>query len=239
MGHLATRECIEPLDQMTEVLPGLIRKVAFHIGPIPVTSTVVNTWVVMLVLFLLVFLIRRKGFEDKPNTATQAILEEIVGFFYSLIDQGWGPAGRKYMPLVGGFFTTIFFLNMSWFIPGFTAPTTDLMTTAALAVAAIILVHVMGMRRKGVGGYLRHYVSPTPIMLPMNILEEVVKPFSLAIRLFGNMFGESMVASIMFILVPLLVPVPIMMLGLLLGTVQAFVFSILVVTYLATMVEEH
>lgn len=222
---------------MNEVLPGLIRKVAFHIGPIPVTSTVVNTWIVMLVIFVLVFFIRRNGFEDKPNTAIQAFLEEVIGFFHWLIDQGWGPAGRKYTPIVGGFFTIIFFLNMSWFIPGFTAPTTDIMTTGSLAIMAIILVHIMGMRRKGLGGYVRHYVSPTPIMLPMNILEEVVKPFSLAIRLFGNMFGESMVATIMFILVPLLVPVPIMMLGLLLGTVQAFVFSILIVTYLATMVE--
>lgn len=224
---------------MNEVLPGLIRKVAFHIGPIPVTSTVVNTWIVMLVLFVLVFIIRRNGFQDKPNTAIQAFLEQIIEFFYWLIDQGWGPQGRKYLPLIGGLFTTIFFFNMSWFIPGFTAPTTDLMTTAALAVVAIVLVHIMGLRRKGIGGYLRHYASPTPIMLPMNILEEIVKPFSLAIRLFGNMFGESMVATIMFILVPLLVPVPIMMLGLLLGTVQAFVFSILVVTYLSTMVEGH
>lgn len=111
--------------------------------------------------------------------------------------------------------------------------------TAALAVVAIVLVHAMGIRKKGFGGYVRHYITPTPIMLPMNILEEIIKPFSLAIRLFGNMFGESMVASIMFLLVPLLVPVPVMMLGLLLGTVQAFVFSILVVTYLATMVEGH
>lgn len=227
------------MDQMNEVLPGLIRKVVFHIGPIPVTSTVVNTWVVMLVLFLLVFLIRRRGFEYKPNTSVQAIVEVIVTFFYSMIEQGWGPAGRKYMPLVGSFFTAIFFLNMSWFIPGFTSPTTDLMMTAALAVVAIVLVHAMGIRKKGFGGYVRHYITPTPIMLPMNILEEIIKPFSLAIRLFGNMFGESMVASIMFVLVPLLVPVPIMMLGLLLGTVQAFVFSILVVTYLATMVEGH
>lgn len=227
------------MQQIAEVLPSLIRNEVFHIGPIPITSTVINTWFVMLVIFVLVYLVRRRGFDEVPRTSIQAFIELIIEFFYWLIEQGWGKAGRKYMPIIGGFFTIIFVMNNSWLIPGFVPPTTDLMTTVALAVCAIVIVHVMGIRARGFKNYLRHYISPNPAMLPMNLLEEVVKPFSLAIRLFGNMFGEKMVATILFILVPVVASVPVQFLGLLLGTVQAFVFSILVTTYLATMVEGH
>ena len=225
------------IQALIDVVPHLIRHEVFHIGPIPVTSTVVNTWIIMAVLFLTAFLLTRR-LSDKPRGA-QTFLELVVGFFYSLIDEGLGKSGRKYLPLIGTLFIFILFLNLSWFIPNMVPPTTDLMTTAALAITTIIIVQIMGIREQGLGGYLHNFAKPIPLMLPLNILEEIVKPFSLAIRLFGNLFGEKMVTSIFFILVPLLVPIPLMALGVLMGTIQAFIFTLLTVTYLATATHGH
>ncbi len=227
----------QKIQALIDVLPHMIRQEVFHIGPIPVTSTVVNTWVVMAILFATVFLLTRR-LSDKPRGA-QTLLEMAIGFFYYLIDEGLGKAGRKYLPIVGTLFIFILFLNLSWFIPNMVPPTTDLMTTAGLAITTIVIVQIMGIREQGVGGYLKNFARPIPFMLPLNILEEFVKPFSLAIRLFGNLFGEKMVTSIFFILVPFLVPIPLMALGVLMGTIQAFIFTLLTVTYLATSTQGH
>jgi len=225
------------MQQLAEVVDHLVRHEAFRIGPVVITTTVVNTWIVMAVLFAVVFLLTRK-LDEKPKGA-QALLEVAIEFFYSLIDTGMGKSGRKYLPIVGTLFIFIAFLNLSWFIPNMVPPTTDLMTTAALGITALALVHAMGIREKGLGGYIRHFAEPTPILLPMNLIEEVVRPFSLAIRLFGNMFGEKMVVTILFILAPLFAPTPVMALGILMGLIQAFIFTLLTVTYLATATHGH
>ena len=225
------------MQALAEVIDHLVRHEVFRIGPVVITTTVVNTWMIMAVLFAVVFLLTR-NLSDKSKGA-QALLEVVVELFYGLIDTGMGKEGRKYLPIVGSLFIFIAFLNLSWFIPDMVPPTTDLMTTAALGVTALLLVHAMGIRERGIVGYLRHYAEPTPIMLPMNLLEEVVRPFSLAIRLFGNMFGEKMVVTILFILAPLLAPTPVMALGLLMGFIQAYIFTLLTVTYLAGATQGH
>jgi len=222
----------EKLEAVAGVLPHILRHEVFYIGPIPVTSTVVNTWLVMIALFIGVWLLTRKGFKEVP-TGIQCILEAIVEFIYSIIDSGFGRQGRRFVPIIGGYFLFILAMNISWFIPDLVPPTTDIMTTAALGISALVVVHATAIYEKGLGGYLKQFVSPNPILLPMNILEELIKPFSLALRLFGNMFGEKMVTSIIFVLVPLFAPVPVMALGLLMGAIQAYIFSLLVTTYLA------
>ena len=221
----------EKLEAVAGVLPHILRHEVFYIGPIPVTSTVVNTWLVMIALFIGVWLLTRKGFKEVP-TGIQCILEAIVEFIYSIIDSGFDGKGafradhRRLFPVHS---RHEYFL----FIPDLVPPTTDIMTTAALGISALVVVHATAIYEKGLGGYLKQFVSPNPILLPMNILEELIKPFSLALRLFGNMFGEKMVTSIIFVLVPLFAPVPVMALGLLMGAIQAYIFSLLVTTYLA------
>lgn len=225
------------IRELAQVMDHMVRHVVFRVGPVEVTSTVVNTWIVMAVLFLVAYLLTR-NLSEKPRGG-QTLLEIAVEFFYSLIDSGYGKDGRRYLPIVGALFTFIVFLNLSWFIPGMLPPTTDLMTTAALGVSTIILVQVVSMREKGLKGYLKRFAEPVAIMLPMNIIEEIVKPFSLSVRLFGNMFGEKMVVTILFILVPLLAPTPVMVLGVLMGAIQAFIFTLLTVTYLASATKGH
>lgn len=226
------------IQQLNEVMDHLVRFDVLHIGPVTITSTVINTWIVMILLFAAVKLLTRGGFHERPRGA-QVVIEMLVEFIYGLLEGAMGKEGRRYLWIVGSLFVFILAMNLSWFIPGFVPPTTDIMTTAALAITTIILTHVMGIRKKGFGGYLKNYASPVIIMLPMNILEELVKPFSLAIRLFGNMFGEKTVVTILAILVPLVLPVPVMMLGLLMGFIQAFIFTLLTATYLATQTHGH
>jgi len=227
----------EKVRQLGEVVAHLTRHDVLHIGPLTITSTVVNTWIVMAVMFVVVILLTRR-IGEKPRGA-QAFLEIVVGFIYSLIDTGMGKSGRKFLPIVGTLFIFIIFLNLSWFIPNFVPPTTDVMTTAALGITTIILVQIMGIKERGIGKYLHNFLQPMPAMMPLNVIEELVKPFSLAIRLFGNMFGEKMVVTIFFVLVPLIAPIPLMALGILMGGIQAFIFTLLTVTYLATATHGH
>lgn len=228
----------EKAQRLANVISELTRHEVFRVGPVEITSTVVNTWIVMAVLFLIVYLLTR-SFEEKPRGA-QTLFELAIEFLYSLIaDSGMGVEGRRHLPVVGTFFTFILCLNLSWFIPGMVPPTTDLMTTAALGVTAVLIVQAAALLQKGPKGYLRHFAQPVAIMIPMNLVEELVKPFSLAVRLFGNMFGEKMVATILFILAPLLAPTPVLALGVLMGAIQAFIFTVLVVSYLASATQGH
>jgi len=226
------------IQQLNEVMDHLVRFDVLHIGPVTITSTVINTWIVMILLLVAVKLVTRGGFHERPKGA-QVVIELLVEFIYGLLEGAMGKHGRKYLWIAGSLFVFILAMNLSWFIPGFVPPTTDIMTTAALALTTIVLTHIMGIREKGLSGYLHNFVSPVVIMLPMNILEEIVKPFSLAIRLFGNMFGEKTVVTILAILVPLVLPVPVMLLGLLMGFIQAFIFTLLTATYLATQTHGH
>jgi F-type H+-transporting ATPase subunit a len=227
----------ERIYQLSKIMKKMTPGEMFSIGPIPVDSTVVNQWVAMLVLFVLVYLGARK-LSTKPKGA-QTFLEVIIQFFYGVMDPALGKENRKFLPLVGSIFLFILTMNLLWFIPGRIPPTTDLSTTAGLAVTTIITVNLIGVIKKGIGGYVHHFMEPTPVLAPLNIIEELVKPLSLSLRLFGNMFGEKVVVTILFILVPVLIPTPIMMLGVLMGVIQAYVFTLLTVTYLTTSLKGH
>ncbi|MGC9064472.1 MAG: F0F1 ATP synthase subunit A, partial [bacterium] len=123
-------------------------------------------------------------------------------------------------------------------IPGFNAPTRDLSTTVALAIVAVASTYVAGIREKG-WRFFKKYIEPNPILLPLNILEELVRPVSLSFRLFGNIIGEEIVIALLVMLVPLILPIPMMLLGLFTGLIQAFIFSLLTLLYIAGAIEEE
>lgn len=227
----------EKLHELAAVMEHIRPHVVFYLGPIPVYSTVVNTWIIMALLFTgMFFLTRRLQFIPR---GPQHLLEMILQFILGLLEEAMGKEGRKYLPLVATLFIFILSLNLSWFIPGMKPPTMDLSTTAAFGVTTIILVQLIAIKKKGLKGYIKHFFSPVPFMFPLNVLEELVKPVSLSLRLFGNMFGEEMVVTILAILVPFLVPTPIMLLGVIMGLIQAFVFTLLTVTYIANFIHGH
>lgn len=220
------------LSQLGGILDDLVRYEVVKLGPVSITSTVVNTWIVIAVIMGFVFLLRRTGFHRIPKGA-QALVEILIEFVYGLMDEPLGKEGRRFLWIPGSLIVFIFFLNVAWFIPNFVPPTTDVMTPAALALTTIIIVQVMGFREKGLKGYIGNFTQPVALMLPMNLISEIIKPFSLTLRLFGNMFGEKMVVTILGLLVPVFLPVPVMLLGLLMGAIQAFIFTLLSVNYLA------
>ncbi len=225
------------LQALQEVLDHIRPSVVFHIGSIPITSTVVNTWTVMIILLPLVYLLTRR-LTLVPHGA-QHVPELVAEFFNNLLEETMGREGRKYLPLVGTLFIFILFLNLSWFIPGMKPPTTDLSTTLAFAVVTIIIVQLIGVTRGGLLGYIKHFFQPNPFLFPLNLLEELVKPVSLSLRLFANMFGEKTVVTVLFLMIPFFCPVPVMVLGVIMGLVQALVFSLLTVIYVSNFVKGH
>ncbi|NLJ56840.1 MAG: F0F1 ATP synthase subunit A [Firmicutes bacterium] len=225
------------LEALEHVLEHVRPVVLFHWGPVPITTTVFNTWIIMIILFVLAFLISRR-ISVMPRGA-QNLLELVADFFYELLEETMGKEGRNYIPVVGTLFLFILLLNLSWFIPEMKPPTTDLSTTAGFGIVTIILVQLIGIKKRGLGGYIKHFFQPTPFLFPLNFIEELVKPVSLSLRLFANMFGEKTVVAALFLMIPLFVPIPVMFLGVIMGVIQALVFSLLTVIYISTFVAGH
>ena len=226
------------MEELAQVMSHVEPHPILHLGPIPISNTVVNTWIMMLVLIFIAFITSR-GLKLVPR-GWQHLPEIAVEFVLAQMEPALGKkAARKYLPLVATLFIFILFLNLSWFIPGMKPATMDLSTTLGFAVATIFIVQLIGLREQGVVGYIKHFFSPNAGMAPLNIIEEVVKPISLSLRLFGNIFGGKMVVTIITMMIPLLVPGIIYMLETLVGFIQAFVFALLTITYIGAMVHGH
>lgn len=221
----------EKLHQLATVVEHVQPHVVFYLAGIPIRNTVVNTWIVMAVLLVFAYFVTR-NLKEKPR-GWQHLPELYVEFIWGLLESLMGRKGRKYLPYVGSLFAFILFLNLSWFVPTMKPPTMDLSTTAAFGVTTIIVVQILGIVDRGLRGYVKDYLSPSIILSPLNVIEEGVKPVSLSLRLFGNMFGEEMAVTILFILVPLLVPTIVQLLGVIMGFIQAFVFTLLTCTYIS------
>jgi F-type H+-transporting ATPase subunit a len=226
----------EKMHELGNILAHFDRKPVFGLPWF--TTTILNTWIIWGMVVVLCFLATRRLSENKPGKL-QSVLEMFVEFVYGLLEPAFGREGRKYLWFIGGLFVAVMTLNVSWLIPNMLPPVTDFSTTFGLGAFAILSVHVIGARKKGLKHYLHHYTSPSPIMAPLTLIEELMRPFTLAIRLFGNMFGEKMVVTVLFILAPLFLPTPVMILGALMGLVQAFVFTLLTTSYLTGILKGH
>jgi len=179
---------------------------------------------------------------SRLQNAVEYVVEAILNFLTQIM--GDEKLAREYLPLLGSFFILILASNYSGLlpgaghIPGLQAPTSTLSVTAAFALIVFFATHISGVRRKGLK-YFKHFIEPYVFMLPLNIIEELVRPLSLSLRLFGNIFGEEMVVAGLLSLLPLFVPVPMMILGVLFGLVQAYVFTMLAAIYISAAVAEH
>jgi F-type H+-transporting ATPase subunit a len=224
-------------EALQVVLEHVRPTVVFYLGNIPITTSVVNTWIVMAIIIPLAYFIGKRV-RTVPR-GMQHLVEMLVEFFYGLLEETMGREGRKFLPLVGTLFVFILCLNLSWFIPGMLPPTTDLSTTLGFAIVTIVAVQLIGVKKRGIGGYIKHFFQPNPFLFPLNLLEELVKPVSLSLRLFANMFGEETVVMVLFILIPLFIPTPVMLLGIIMGLIQALVFSLLTVVYISSFIHGH
>lgn len=212
--------------------------VVFTLGPLEVTSTVISTWTMMLLLGAGAY-VAGHNLKLRPGPV-QNLLEWIVEGIENLIRQMVGVEDSTiFLPFVG---TLAFFIgsaNLIGLIPGLRSPTPDINTPLALALSVFFSVPYFGVRTCGVWRYLKHYVEPIFIMLPIEIASEIARTFSLTFRLFGNILGEEIIISILFIVMPLFVPVPMMLFSIFTGLLQAYVFALLTCVYIGGAVKAH
>lgn len=208
------------------MIPGpFTAQIAFRIGPIPVSETVVTTWGLMSVLVGGSWLATRR-LSQHPGRL-QMSLELLVNGIVDQIESIIHAPPRPLLPLIGTLFIFLLAANLSSALPGIHPPTARLETAASLALIVFFSAQWLGLRRLGLRAYLRHYVKPSPLLLPLNLLSELTRTLSLTIRLFGNIMSHELIIAVLLSLAGLLVPVPIMALGLLIGAVQAYIFAVL------------
>ncbi len=208
----------------------------FHIGPVPITSPVVVTWGIMAVLAIGGALASRR-LAMLPSR-TQTVFELIVDTVDNQIRATMQAEPAPYRAFIGTLFTFIFTANWSALVPGIEPPTAHLETDAALALLVFLAVIWFGVRAQGLRGYLGTFATPTPIMIPLNFIESLTRTFSLLVRLFGNVMSGVFVIGIVLSLAGLLVPIPLMALDLLTGAVQAYIFAILAMVFIAGAINE-
>ena len=203
----------------------------FHFGPVPITEAVVATWAIMAVLVAGSMLITRRL--SLAPSATQAAFELIVATVDGQIRDTMRVEPAPYRAFIGTLFAFIFVANWCTLIPGVEPPTAHLETDAALALLVFLAVIWFGIRAGGLRGYLATFASPSPIMIPLNFIESITRTFSLLVRLFGNVMSGVFMIGIVLSLAGLLVPIPLMALDLLTGAVQAYIFAILAMVFIA------
>ncbi len=208
----------------------LTSTVLFHIGPVAITRPVVTTWVIMLALTVVCWLVTRR-LQKQPGPR-QAVLELVVTGIEQQIGEIIRKDARPYLPLLGTLFIFLVTANLSGLLPGVEAPTGKLETPAALAFIVFLSVHYYGIRSRGVRGYLASFAEPKLIMLPLNILSEITRTFSLMLRLFGNIMSGEFVIALVVALAGLFVPIPLMALEILVGLVQAYIFTVLAAVFI-------
>lgn len=208
--------------------------VVFHVGPVAVTRPVVTTWAIMLMLAVISWAsTRRLGLIP---TRRQAVLELLVTGIESQIKEVIGSHARPLLPLLGTLFIFLLAANLSGLVPGVQAPTGHIETPAALALIVFFAVHVFGVRVRGLAGYLGSFAQPKLIMLPLNILSEITRTFSLMVRLFGNIMSGEFLIALVLSLAGLFLPIPLMALELLIGVVQAYIFTVLATVFIGAAV---
>lgn len=208
----------------------LASTVLFQFGPVGITRPVVTTWGILAALTLGSWLATR-GLGPHADRR-QAVLEIVVGGILKQIEEVLRKDARPLLPLVGTLFIFLVTANLSGVLPGVEAPTARLETPAALALIVFFSVHYFGIRARGLTGYLAHFAKPKLIMLPLNVLSEVTRTFSLMVRLFGNVMSGEFIIALVLALAGLFVPIPFMVLEILMGIIQAYIFTVLATVFI-------
>lgn len=170
-----------------------------------VPDHVLYTWLVMLILIGVSWMATRRA-ALVPRGA-QNFVEVILEQFIQMIDDVMGSEGRRYLPLIGTLGLFILVSNLMGLVPGLMSPTGNLMTTAACALVVFFAYHYIGIKRQGLGHYLKHFMGPVPalapLMIPIEVISHLARPLSLTLRLFGNMTGGHILLAVIFFLMGL------------------------------------
>ncbi len=207
-------------------------------GFIVINSTLVWTWIIIIALATTAKLITRKLKTDIQISKWQCVLEMLVTGIISQIKDVGLKDPKKYIGFLGTLFLFISVSNLCIIFPYYEPPTSSLSTTTALSICVFIAVPFFGILEVGLGSYLKSYLQPSFIMLPFNIISEISRTLSLAVRLFGNIMSGGVIVSVLLSITPFIFPIVMNALGLLTGIVQAYIFSILASVYIAAATTE-
>ncbi len=205
--------------------------IVFYLGPLAITSVVVTTWGIVLVLGVFCWLVtQRLSIDPGP---LQTMLEGVVTAMEESIEALLPGRSRQLLPFIATLWIYIVIANLVGLIPQLHSPTANLSVTAGLALLVFLSVHWFGIRSAGIRGYFKHYLRPTPLLLPFHLISEVTRTIALAVRLFGNIMSLELVALLVLLVAGLLVPVPLLMLHVVEALVQAYIFGMLALIYIA------
>ncbi|MDO9269896.1 MAG: F0F1 ATP synthase subunit A [Methylobacter sp.] len=209
----------------------------FSIGPVVIVTAVITTWGIMLVISVIAWLTTRH-LEMLPGKL-QTTVEGIVAAIDEAISAVAPEHGRLILPFIATLWLFLIIANLIGLIPGLHSPTRDLSVTSALAILVFFSVHWFGIKTQGLKNYLHHYLSPSPILLPFHIISELTRTLALAIRLFGNIMSLEMAAMLVLLVAGFLAPIPILMLHIIEALVQAYIFGMLALIYVAGAIQSQ
>ena len=201
-----------------------------------ISESVVVTWIIMAVLVIVSIFLTR-GLKIENPGKVQLVLESAIGWAQDFFEGIIGKQNRRYIPYL---ITVLLFLGVSNTIAllGFKPPTKDLNVTAALAIMSMCLIEFSGIRKNGLKHWVKHFASPVPVVAPIMVLEVVIRPLSLCMRLFGNMLAGFVVMELLKTLVPLLIPIPVSFyFDIFDGLLQAYVFVFLTALFMTEEME--
>jgi len=244
------------VQAVNAALGPLVARLLHALGrPVP-HGDVIPNYLVMAALIVLgwtiLSLIARSTLSVENPGRLQILLEDGIAAVQGMLHDYVGQKGPRYLPIVMTMFVFILTGNLMGLVPGLMAPTSNINVTFGCALTVAVYYHLQGVKEQGLVSYVKHFAAPpgaplflAPIMLPIEVISHLSRVLSLSLRLFGNIFGEELVILILFSIVPFLVPLPMMFLGLITATLQAFIFVLLTTIYLGGAVatehehEEH
>lgn len=198
---------------------------------------ILMSWLVMGIIILLVWLGVRKL--SWIPSGWQNVLEMLVEFIENSVKDSMGAKGIKYTYFFGSLFLFILVANMLGLVPGLASPTRDISVTAALAALVVIWMQYIGIRESGLVNYLKHFVSPNPAFFPLHIMELFTRPLTLALRLFGNIYAGEILIEKLTENFHLVIPSIWLLMSVMIGGIQAYIFTVLSLAYTGLSIEEH
>ena len=205
--------------------------ILLQLGPLGFSRSLLTSWGILAGIWgLCLLLTRRLRLDPGP---LQTLLEGLVSVQERAIAQVAPGQEQRLLPFIGGLWVFLVIANLIGVVPGFSSPTADLSTTLALALLVFLSTHWFGLRSQGLRRYLQHYLTPSPILLPFHLISEITRTLALAVRLFGNMMSLELAALLILLVAGFLVPVPILALHIIEALVQAYIFGMLALIYVA------
>ena len=208
--------------------------ILFTWGFVTINVTIIYTWLVMAILLVISHLATRNLSSEMNVSRWQHFLEVVISVIRGEISEMTKKGADNYIPLIGTLFLFICTSNVLAVVPGYVAPTSSMTTTAALATCVFIAVPYYGISRNGVFHYVKEYFQPNFIFFPFHVMGELSRTLALTVRLFGNIMSHEKVIGILLAVTPFLFPVVMQILGLLIGVIQAYIFAILSMVYIAS-----